>query len=256
MAYCSKVFSKSLCQEIFLKNTRFIFVLITFLFLAAGCASQNRAVLIDDRGEIALVSMVSNMYVFWHGEDPIGPEVVGFLAPRALRTNPDIVVAAKTDELINTAEMMFRDALANSSVINLAERERVFSSQAYRNARLQRRRIYDDMAMPEGFRFVDSRDRDFLSALAVETGIQRSMFVEFDFTKSMAGGFGQSGNLRANLTMRLLVLDAQGRTVFRNSYSLWSDSTINVSGGTYSQSAMIELFESALRDIYDDFLFH
>ena len=240
-----------------MQKIKIILGITAILLFGASCASQNTAAILADREPIALVSMASNMYAFWHGEDPIGPEVIGFLAPRALRTDPDMVVAARLDELINTAEAMFRTVLADSSFINLAEREMVLSSQAYQNAREQRRRPYTNMAMPAGYKFVDFRDGDFFSALASETGIQRSMFVEFDFTKSMSGmfGFGQSGSLRADLTMRVLIFDAQGRRLFRNSYTVWSDSTISVSSGAYSESGMIELIESALLDIYGEFLF-
>jgi len=244
--------------EIFLKKPGLIFLTAVLLSVGVGCVSSRASVLAVDRSPIALVSMVSNMYAFWHGEEPIGPDPIGFVVPRALRADPDNVIAASMDELINTAEMMFRGAMARSPLINLAEREEVLFSRAYQNARVQWHRVYDDITMPAGYKFVDIRDRDFFSALARETGLQRSMFVEFEFTKAIIGGFvfGQTGDLRAELTMRVIVLDAQGRTIFRNSYSTWSDSTISVTGGVYPQSGLIDLFEFILDDVYNEFLHH
>ena len=240
-----------------MKKTGLILLAAILLIVGAGCVTTNTSVLTAERDPIALVGMVSNMYVFWHEEEPIGPEPIGFVIPRAFRRDPDLVFAARADEIINTAEIMFRDALADSPLINLAEREAVLSSRTYQNARIQRRQAYDEMTMPTGYRFVDIRDRDFFSALARETGIQRSMFVEFDFTKAMSGGmaFGKSGNMRAELAMRVSVLDAQGRVIFRKSYTGWSDSTIEVSGGMYSQIGLTEIFESALGEVIFEFLY-
>ena len=238
-------------EEILLKKAGLVFLAISLIFLAIGCASSGNAVLLADRAPIALVSMVSNGYINWQ-DDPIDPkQPAGFFTDRNLRRDPDLILLARADDLINTAESMFRDAVAASPLINLAERDEVLFSGAYQNAQLRRAQ---DMVKPDDYRFVNSKDKAFLSALAGETGIQRCMFVEFVFSKKMTGGLGKNGYFRAELTMKVSVLDAQGKSIFRDSYSLWSDSTIRVSGSLYSESEVMELFESALGDVYREFL--
>jgi hypothetical protein len=197
--------------------------------------------------------MVSNGYINWN-EDPIDPRHTSFLAPRALREDPDIVMIMRADELMNYAEKLFREALANSSAISLAERDTILLSGAYQNAQLHRHQVFDQMAIPTDYRHINSSDKAFFRALAGETGVQRSMFVEFDLTKALSSGARLSGSIRAELTMRVLVFDAQGRAIFRASYSLWSSSTTRTSSGAYSQSELAELFESAFSDVFQDFL--
>ena len=235
-----------------MKKIGLIFFAANLVFLITGCASSGKAVLLSDRATIALVSMVSNGYINWQDE-PVDPkQPYGFFADRNLRRNPDLTMIARADELINTAESMFMDVMAASPFINLAERDAVLFSGAYHNAQLQR---VQDMVKPADYRFVNSRDKAFFSALAVETGIQRCMFVEFVFSKKMTGGLGKNGNFRAELTMKVSVFNAQGKSIFKDSYSLWSDSTIKASGGVYSESELMELFKSVLGDAYREFLF-
>ena len=242
-------------EEIHLKKAGLAFCTVSLVFLAMGCASSGNAILLADRTPIALVAMVSNGYINWQDE-PIDPrQPAGFLSERNLRRDPDLTLIARADELINTAESMFRDAMAASPLINLAERDTVLFSGAYQNAQLRRTQVSGDMVKPSDFRFVNSQDKAFFSALAGEAGIQRCMFVEFVFSKKMTGGLGKNGNFRAELTMKVSVFDAQGKSIFRNSYALWSDSTIRASGGLYSESGVMELFESALGDVYREFLF-
>ena len=238
-----------------MKKAGFVFLTASFIFLAIGCASSGKADLLADRAPIALVSMVSNGYINWQ-DDPINPrESAGFLTERSLRRDPDLTVMARADELINTAESFFRDAVAVSPLVNLAEKNAVLFSGAYQNAQLRRAQVSGDFVKPDGFRFVDFQDKAFFSALARETGIQRSMFVEFVFSKKITLGLGKNGDFRADLTMKVSVFDAQGKSIFRNSYTMWSNSTIKVLGGAYSESGLMELFESVLDDTYREFLF-
>ena len=202
-----------------------------------------------------MVSVVSNGIINWQDEEPIKPEApVGFLTARSLRTDPDLAISTRADGLISTAEVMFRSAMSGSPVINLAERDAVLFSRAYQDARVQRRQISLEMALPAGYKLIDTRDRNFFSALARETGLQRSMIVEFDLTKAMISGLGKNGNFRAELTMIVTVLDAQGRAIFRDSYSLSSDDTIRAAEGVYSESGLIGLFEPVIGDAYRKFL--
>jgi hypothetical protein len=239
-----------------MKRVGFVLLVVGLVCLGTGCASVERVSPFSQNVPIALVSVVSNWDINWKGEEPVNPRLAGTMARRALRTDPDLTLVSNADELINTAERLFREAMARSPLINLAEKETVFLSRAYREARLNRHQVNRGDVSPTGYRLVDFRARNFSPALAAETGIQRVMFVEFNFTKAMRSGFGKNGNGGAEVDMRVLIRDARGNTLYNRTFSLGSQSTIRVADGRYSRSGLIQLFESAIADACFEFLFH
>jgi hypothetical protein len=243
-------------REIYMKKAMFILFIAALAGFLTGCASSGRAALLSERVPIALVSVVSNGDINWKGEDPINPDLINPAVRRTLRSDPELTILSRADELINTAERLFRETMATSPVISLADKEIALSSSAYQQAQVRRFHVNRRMVTPEGYLFIDSRDRNFPAALARETGIQRSMFVEFNFSKSMATGFGKSGQCRADLEMTVIILCAQGRTLFRRTYDVWSRATIGVSGGVYTGADLLRLFEGVIIDACYDFLEH
>jgi len=224
------------------------------LCMVAGCASSGKAVFAQ-REPIALVSVVSNGDINWKGEASTKPNAASPLSNRALRSGEDMALVTSADELINTAEKIIRDKFSFSQQVNLAEKETVLFSQAYRTAALNKNQVYNKDSKPEAYGFIDYRDKNFPPALASETGIQRSMFVEFKFTTVIARGMGKNGNFRADVEMKVFVLDAGGKTLYSKTVSLKSQDTIKVSYGVYSQTGLMGLFESAIDDACDEFLY-
>ena len=242
-----------------MKRTGFVLGSLALVIFSIGCASAGKAAVTAQKDPIALVSVVSNWDINWQGEDPINPNVIGPLTKRALRGGPDLAVVSNAEELINSAEKIFRDTMGELKTINLADRDTVLDSQAYQSAKLNKYQMYKVneamvMVKPENFRFVDYRDKDFYAALAAETGIQRSMFVEFKFTKTMASGFGKNGECRAQIDMTVNILDAQGKGIFKKTYNLASRDTTKVSSGVYSKSELMSLFDSVISDGCYEFL--
>ena len=237
-----------------MKRAAFVLLVVNVVFLGAGCATSGAA-LLAQKDPIALVSVVSNWDINWKDEDPINPNSAGFLIDKALRDDPDLTVVSYADELITTAETLFQNAIANSPLINLAEKKTVLSSRAYQEAKLNNIQINHKMVKPAEYRFVNYRDRNFPAAMINETGIQRSMFVEFNFTKSMVSGFGKNGNLRADIDMIITILDSKGKTIYRKMVSSWSGSSIRVASEVYSRTGLMELFEDAISEVCHEFLY-
>jgi len=235
-----------------LKKASFIFIVAGIILSGMGCVSSGKAI-VGQRDPIALVSVVSNGDINWKGEGPTDPNTTSLFANRALREDPDMVVASSADGLINTAEGLIRGAF-DGSVISLAEKETVLQSLAYRNASLNNAQIRSKMVKPADYLFVNYRDKNFPVVLASETGIQRSMFVEFEFTKVMYSGFGKNGECRAVLDMTIRILDNTGKTLYHKTFSTWSKSTLRASGGLYSQTGLMELFEATITEMCQDFL--
>jgi len=240
-----------------MKKAGCILFAVAMVVLGTSCASLGREALIYDIQPIALVSVVSNWDINWKGEDPVNPNLFGSTTRRALRADPDMAILSNAEELINTAERLFRESMAASGgLIILADRETVFSSRAYQEASLNRRRMNREHILPDGYRLVDPRDRNFSQALAAETGIQRSMFLDFTFTKAMRSGFGKNGTGGAELEMRVIIQDAGGRTLYSRTFSMGSRGTVGVSNGMYSRSGLMSLFESVIVDASFEFLYH
>ncbi|MCL2232480.1 MAG: hypothetical protein FWB99_05320 [Treponema sp.] len=235
----------------------FVSVLVGFVLLGTGCATPGRELLLTDVRPIALVSVVSNWDINWQGEDAVNPNLVPSAVRRSLRADPDMAILSNTEELINTAERLIRDSMAASGgLIILADRDTVLHSRAYQDAQLDRRRMNREHVLPAGYRLIDPRDRSFSPALAAETGIERSMFVDFTFTKLMRSGFSRTGNASAEVEMRVLILDVEGRTMYSRTFALGSRGRVSVANGMYSQSALMALFESAIVDACFEFLYH
>jgi hypothetical protein len=229
-----------------MKKAGFVFFAAALICMFSGCASSAKAAILAQRDPIALVSVVSNFDINWKDEESASQE--NFLTRRTLQNDPDLAVASNAADLITTAESLIRDTMNDSGLIRLAEKQAVLRSQAYREARENRYQLSQSIVKPDGYKVVDFRDNNFFSALAAETGIGRSMFLEFKLTTAMTTGFGKFGNCRAEMEMLVLILDARGKTLFKKGYTILGSETIKVSNGVYSESGLMALFESAFID--------
>ena len=244
-----------------MKKTGFVFLAVVLAFFWTGCQSSVKAALRTQKDPIALVSVVSNQDISWKQDPNFKHENLanttnspGLFQKKALQKDSDMTIATSADDLINTAEDIFRKNIEASGVIDLADKATVLNSGAYKNARINKFQASRDTLKPADYLFVDYKDKNFPPALASETGIQRSMFVEFNFTKAMATGVGKNGNFRANVDMTINILDAQGKVLYRTTFSLGSKDTMKVSNGVYSQSGLLDLFDSAITDVCYEFL--
>ena len=229
------------------------FLCVGLFFFGAGCVSSGKVIL-TERDPIALVSVVSNRDINWQGEEALKPGTAGPFTVRLLNSDPDLAYVSNAVELINSAERIIREQMAASDLINLAEKEQVLFSRAYRDARMNKYQVRDDNVKPFGYEFVDFRDRNFPAALASETGVKRCLFVEFNFTQAMASGIRANGSFRANVEMKVTILDARGKTLYQKIHSMKSLSTAKISSRTYSESGLMELFDSAIMDTCQEFL--
>ena len=243
-----------------MKKLGLIWLLAGLSCLAAGCASSGKAALLARRDPIALVSVISNGDINWKGEDPIDVATMGPLARRTLRSDPDMVFVTHAEELIDTAESVFREFMDESMLINLAEKGTVLLSQAYQNAQINRYQASQEqnreLAKPVGYRLIDFRDKNFPAALAAETGIDRFMYLEFNFTKAMATGVGKIGNYKANVEMKVSILNTKGKIIYRRTYVLGSRITGKVSSGAYSGKELLSLCHETVIDLCYEFLDH
>jgi len=235
-----------------LKRAGFILIIAVLILFGAGCVSSGKAALLSQKDPIALVSVISNEDINWKGEAPTNPDILGPLVKRKLRNEPDMAAITKANDLINTAEFMLRSSVAASGCFTLAERETVLNSRAYQNAK-ERRFPNRDMVTPDKFRFIDVRDKNFPAALSEETGIQRSMHVEFNFTKMLYTGISFIGSCRPDVEMTVVIMDAKRKTIYRKTVTSLSTSGTKVVNGVYNQAELLELFQEAIDGVLFDF---
>ena len=236
-----------------MKRFTFVFIVLIVTFLS-GCASSKKAAILGQKDSIALVSVISNRDINWKDEDSMKPGDVGIFGKRTLNRDPDLAMISNADELIVKAEQIFRDTVAGFDLINLSDKDVVLGSRAYQESKINMY-INRDLTKPKEYRFVDSGDRNFPQALFAETGIRRTMYVEFNFTKAMAYGAGKFvGSLRANIDMRLLILDDHGKKIFQKKYSVVDGETTKVANSSYSESELMSLLEQAITNACYDFL--
>ena len=231
----------------------FIFITVAIICLVTSCATSGKAALLEQNDPIALVSVISNRDVNWKGEEPTNPDAMGFVVDRRLRRDPDMTAITEADELINQAEVIFRETISTSPLINLADRETVLQSHAYQDAK-ERNFPNRNVVKPYAHRFINFKDKDFPAALAAETGLQRSMFVEFNLTKSLYSGVSFAGSCRAEVDMTVIVLDAKGKIIYRKTISLPGRVPVKTSSGVYSQSEFISAVQEAITDICYEFV--
>jgi hypothetical protein len=101
-----------------MKRVAFI-LLFAGLACLAGCVSSGEFIL-EEKSPIALVSVVSNWDINRKEEESINPRSVTTSTRRTLRADPELAIVSNAEELINTAETLFRDTIAGSKLISLA----------------------------------------------------------------------------------------------------------------------------------------
>ncbi|MCL2832574.1 MAG: hypothetical protein FWD78_05350 [Treponema sp.] len=234
----------------------FVFISIVFFTIFSGCATAGNQALFGS-SPVALVSVVANNDINWSGEAPTSRLVITRTQRRAMDADPDQNIATDTVILIDDAGEIIRTTLETSSNIVFAPASDVLNAASYKDARPNSNQAKDEMAKPEGFRYVYYRDNNFLSGFASETGINRMLFVTLNLTKSMSSGFSKNGTARANVSMTIMLKDETGKTLFNKVYESASRDVFKVEGGMYSEYELKQCMISAIQDacyyFLDDF---
>jgi hypothetical protein len=189
---------------------------------------------------LGIVTVLSNYNIYWDDEDPGSSN-----RPKKDET-PEKTRVSRADVLINDAEAILMQSFADTGITELIPKEKIIESQAYANAK--RNRLWNNKGTvpAKGYEPVNYKDKNFAAALAEETGVKAGIYIVFDFSKSMVTGIGKTGRFRAQMYMRVIVVDETGRILYKRDRFVASDDSIRVSLRAFNQEELMDLFRSTI----------
>jgi hypothetical protein len=210
--------------------------------LCAGCAGLEYQWETDLSSHLplGLVTVLSNYNIYWEDEDPGASNHPG------KNETPERTRVSRADALISDAEAILQQSFADAGITALVPKSVIIESQAYKNAK--RRSAWNNArtVLAEGYEPINYGDKNFAVALAEETGVKAGIYIIFDFSKAMASGIGKSGTFRAQLYMKVVVVDAAGKILYKKDRFVTSGERIPVSSRYFNQDELIDLFRSAI----------
>jgi hypothetical protein len=189
---------------------------------------------------LGVVTVLSNHNIYWDDEDPNASD-----RPRKGET-PEKTRISRADALISDAEAILRQSFADAGITNVVSKDAIIESQAYKNAKRKLLWNNNRTVLAEGYGPINYRDKNFAVALAAETGVKAGVYFIFDFSKAMASGIGKTGTFRAQVYMRVVVVDAAGKTLYNRDRFVASSNRIPVSARSFNEKELLDIFRSAI----------
>jgi hypothetical protein len=189
---------------------------------------------------LGVITVLSNRNIYWDDEDPQSSN-----RPRKNET-PEKTRVSRADSLISDAEAILQQSFVDAGITNVVPKEIIIESQAYKNAR--RKFLWNNKrtVLAEGYEPINYGDKNFAAALAAEIGVKAGVYFIFDFSKAMASGIGKSGTFRAQVYMRVVVVDAAGKTLYNRDRFVASSNRIPVSARRFNEKELLDIFRSAI----------
>jgi hypothetical protein len=219
----------------------FAVTLITMGF-CAGCAGfgYQQGMDLSSHLPLGVVTVLSNYNIYWEDEDPGSSD-----RPQKDET-PERTRISRADTLITDAEAILKQSFSDAGITAVIPKDAIIESQAYKNAK--RSLAWDNKrtVLAEGYEPINYRDKNFAADLAEEAGVKAGLYFIFDFSKAMASGIGKSGTFRAQLYMKVVVVDTTGKILYKKDRFVASSERIPVSFRYFNQDELIDLFRSTI----------
>jgi hypothetical protein len=210
--------------------------------ICTGCASlrYQRETDLSAHLPLGVVTVLSNSNIYWDDEDP------GYSDRLKKGETPEKTRVSRADTLISDAEAILQQSFADAGITAVVPKSAIIESQAYQNAK--RKFIWNNKrtALAEDYAPINYADKNFAVALAEETGVKAGIYFVFDFSKAMASGIGKTGTFRAQVYMKVVVVDATGKILYKRDRFVTSNNRIPVSFRSFNQNELLDLFRSAI----------
>ena len=220
---------------------------IVILFVLANCATAGGKDLFGG-SPIAVVSLVSNQDINWKDEAKSDLRLTSRSQRRAMQGDSDQTLVSEADLFIDETGQVIFSVMETSPFISFAPKADVLNAVSYKNAPSYYVQEKAEMAKPAGFRYINFRDKKFLSEFAAETGADKMLFINLNITKFMASGIGKNGSFRVSAVMSVMLKDERGKTLFNKSYEALSRDSSKVSNGMYSESELERMILMTVED--------
>jgi hypothetical protein len=210
--------------------------------LCAGCAGlgYQRETDLSAHLPLGVVTVLSNHNIYWEDEDP------GSSDRPDKNESPERTRISRADALISDAEAILQQSFVDAGITAIVPKSAIIESQAYKNARRRMAWNNNRNVLAEGYEPVNYGDKNFAAALAEETGVKAGIYIVFDFSKAMASGIGKSGTFRAQAYMKVVVVDATGKILYKKDRFVTSGDRIAVSFRYFNQEELMDLFRSTI----------
>jgi hypothetical protein len=189
---------------------------------------------------LGIITVVSNSNIYWDGEDAEHSDRL------KRKDTPEKTRVSKADVLISDAEAIFQQSFANAEITALVPKDQIIRSQAYQNAKQKRGWKNKRTCLAEGYEPINYGDKKFAAALAEETGVKAGIYIVFDFSKGMVSGIGKTGSFQAQVYMKVIIVDAAGKVLYKWVRFVTSDDRIQVSRRAFNQQELLDLFRSTI----------
>jgi hypothetical protein len=199
----------------------------------------------------ALVGISADGDIGWAGEEKKNPGLLGLAINKAASTEKNKELSAllsRADGLISDAEGVLLQKLRANN-FSLVDKDMVLGSAAYKNAKTAPLAGHADLMQPEGYRFINQRDANFVRGFTAETGAKGTLYVYFNFYKTMVNGLGKNGTMTAMVTMNVLLYDSAGKLFFNKAYTGKGKDTIPVVLSVYDYTRFMDLIPAVIDNV-------
>lgn len=219
-------------------------LLLSFCAALFGCASTGSLKNIADVSPTAMLSVMSNNDITWHGEKQESHGLLG----NFLEKKVDEVTGENALDLLPLAETTLRAALKKSG-FEVLEAAAVINSDAYKKAKEDALAKNSGLIVPEGYRYIPMKNKDIVSSLSAGTGVKSGIHVNFNFQKMMSTGVAKNGIAKACVSMNFFVVNPDGKTIFQKSYFASSQETFAIVASVYNPKSLMALFPDAITQV-------
>lgn len=234
---------------------RKILLVTTFIsLLLTGCASTASLKNVDELSPMSIVSVTSNSEIIWYGEKQKKSGLLDSILKKAADDSEEddlAILLSRTKPLLESAEIELVEALNNIDSVSVIDKEVVLNSNAYLNGNIDKNMEKLQRISPEGYKFVNGKDKKFLKNMNKEIGSSSNLFIDFTFSKKMVTGIGKNGTLGACVEIFVKIVDPKGKVIFNKIYTGRSDDTTAIALGVYNPQSLVDLYPSALDNALD-----
>ncbi len=226
-------------------------VLALFAFAAIFTACKSAPIALADHSPIAVITVVGNHSLPWkEDDDPNADTEKGQDGTLTTLVNKLIggnnIEFTSGQDRIDYAYDAFNSLLEEVGGYEVVPKETVQNSREYLNARENIFNVLEARVKATG-------TKDFMKAGSMrgrsftkDMGAKSLIFAEFKFQKTNVRGNKWTGQVAASVTMRVRVLDENGKELIDREYSAVSPDALQISGRKYDKDRLVEMVNETI----------